>query len=225
MDLSNGRSAHLKALVYSDATSGYEILSIEQGGVLKGVVYHPKKFSIPVVWSDDCTHCRLGQKSAMNIHLKRLVQLLCSQDRSEDGLSFIVPTNIQPYHLSCKHDNDGWIVKAKRVGSEEVLDVIARTGEKVLYSKKLREFQSRLLHRCLRLLFTARVPTDTELSAILKPLADSQAKNGYKAWARSPCLRIDWLAILNPGEKEISHGKQRASSSGSRKSRLRSGRK
>jgi len=187
-------------LAFSDPYSGHEVLLLDDPvveGVL-GIIYHPQITAAPIPWRSCCPHCLAGKQRGLDLHLKREVQLLCTHRKNEDLVEYKVPSNSQPYSLVCKADESGWCVKVVRPDTEHVLDVIHRPKEKTVFSGKPREFQSSILHRCLKFLFTARRPSRSEITSCLMALVKQQRRDGIPV-RRYPCGRIDWSLVV--GEK------------------------
>ena len=194
--------------IFTDPHSGHEVLLTTPAyptgkDEVIGVIYHPRKTDLPVPWHSNCPHCIAGRQSKLSIQLKREVRLLCSQRIFNDQdnlwhtfLRYTVPSNSQPYLLSCKRDDLGWCVKVARDGSEKQLDVICPTGQKISFGPNHRDFQSQILHRCIRFLFSARPTTRTEIRAILSPLVRQQREDGLPTGNLTPCRKIDWRSIV-----------------------------
>ena len=185
-------------LTFREPYSGHEILLLKKdhsNGIL-GIIYHPLVVSPPTPWQSSCRHCVAGQQRGLDLCLKRAVQLLCTWRESTNGaIELTVPSNSQPHHLECKTDEHGWCVRVTRPDTEKTLDVIYRPREGTTFSGKPREFQSDVLRRCLKLLFTCRRPSTSEVTACLSTLMERQRKEGIAARRRHPCLKVDWNSV------------------------------
>ena len=183
-------------LTFTDPYSGHEILLIEDAAENKatGIVYHPRVVTPPSPWSSGCPHCSAGKQYDLRLHLRREIQMLCTRSIRNDVVEYSVPSSSQPYSLLCKSNDLGWCVRVTRPNVKHTLDVIYQPGEKTVFSGNPRSFQSTILRRCLRFLFTGRETPKNEIAACLVELVAQQKKNKIPVRGH-PCKKIDWSVV------------------------------
>jgi hypothetical protein len=201
MDFGDGRDRRrlipLISIIFTDPYSGHEILTFidQHTKNVFGVVYHPQRTDPVVPWRSGCKHCLGGKQESMDLHLKRQIQMLCTLNPKENGvLDFFVPTNSQPYLLSFKEDSPGWIVTVSK--NDVSTDVAWKPKSKMEFSGDPRQFQSNILLRSLKFLFSRRNSKHKEIVGCLGPLIREQKRSGIAVGNRRSCCKIDWSFTL-----------------------------
>jgi hypothetical protein len=186
--------------IYTDPYLGTEVLLIQRGDRTFGVAYDPRKTVLPVPWSSDCPHCLAGRFKEISPHLRREIVMLLSQRAGESCVRYRVPTNGHP--LTLYYWARGKTHHARITRSRQRLRITRRPGNPRLeYVGDPHLFQSPILHRCLRFLFSARKATPREITACLRPMLEQQLLRARQPRTRGgrrlSCREIDWSTTLD----------------------------
>jgi hypothetical protein len=190
--------------IYTDPYSGVEILQISQDDVVVGICYDPRKTLAPVPWSSSCPHCRAGRQKDLSIHTKRAIKMLLSgksAKRRRGGSTrsvavYSLPTNASSIALSHEIVGKKHVFRARKDG--RVLVFRGAPGSKLSHEGDLRAFQSPILHRCVRLLFSARPARPLEVAASFLPIVRQPKIPRKPGGRRLACRDIDWPTFLTP---------------------------
>jgi hypothetical protein len=189
-------------LIYTDPYTGHEILTIGEGVSLFGVAYDPRRTSAPTVWHQQCPHCRGGRQRELTIHLKRMIQLLCTH-RSGGFIpqhkarvdEYDVPTNTHVHVL--RHWKTDGVHHAHVLDDQhEVLRASRVPLEKMTFEGDLRKFRSNMIVRGLKLLFSGRPATEAEITSTLLPLAQAQSAPKIRRGRYHFCSTVKWAPVL-----------------------------
>ena len=176
-----------RTLIFSVPYSDVKILTIIDGGRMKGAIYNPYKLTKPMPWLDRCPHCREGRQKSLPLKIRKLVQVLCSvRPDGPDGYGFTLPNH---YRIGTRKTPKGWGIRVRKPKSGSSLYVIKMDGaEPVGLQESAREFRSPILLRTLKLLFSAKETTEKEIQAILLPM-HRQPLSELPNLLRTPCRR------------------------------------
>jgi hypothetical protein len=199
--------------IYADPYSGHEILVIEDDGTLFGASYDPRRAGTAVAWHGDCRHCQSGRQRKVSIHVKREIQALRTRRHAghvpstrSNITEYVVPSNSHVHRL--RYWRDGSTQHANVVRAENtqlLLSAVQYEGEPITISDgDPRFFQSKILRRCLRLIFSGREATRDEILACAEPLASAQAARARRSGYRNLCDKIDWVEICSQLRKKRS---------------------
>ena len=187
--------------IYTDPYLGIEILLVRRGNKTFGVAYDPRKTNLPTPWSSDCDHCLAGRQHEISPHVRREIEMLLSQQANETHVRYLVPTNGKSLtHLDYRAR--GKMHRARISRSRRFLLITRRPGNPRLeYVGDPHLFQSPILHRCLKFLFSRRTATPAEISACLRPMVEQQRLRARQPRTRGgrrlPCREIDWSTMLD----------------------------
>jgi len=108
--------------------------------------------------------------------------------------SYSLPTNGKV--LTVVHWQEGDEQHARISGGEKTLRVIGTAGKSALtYAGDRAWFQSPIMQRCLRFLFSERTARPEEVAACARPLAEKQLRTRKRRGYRNQCDKIDWGSI------------------------------
>jgi hypothetical protein len=192
------------SLIYTDPFSGIEVLLLNHSDPTTkvGVAYDPRSTSLPVPFYSLCPHCAAGRQQGMSVHTRREVMVLLSAKQvlsktrktrrgRQNEICYTLPTNEDPTVLLCWQKGSSRHALA-RTGGRELLITRPDDTSKLVYDGDRREFQSPILQRCLRFLWSSRTATPSEISAILLPLRGPRRPQRGRA---SPCHKVDWNTL------------------------------
>lgn len=187
-----------RATLFTDSPTGREILLVSSPVAPPlGIAYDPRRADLPLAWHSECSHCIGGRQKDLTIYLKREIQLLLSIKGTWPTASFTVPSNNQPHHLSCWHE-DGRL--RARISTLEGLTLDVFTDSpRLRFEGRLRDFQSPILHRCLKLVLSGRPATLSEITSCLEPLVRAQTRPNDSCSLpdrRSRCCSIEWPKVV-----------------------------
>ena len=150
-----------------------------------GLVYNPLKLTHPKPWSSKCVHyCQRKKHNYWSRSTRLSVKILCSCNHfSPNQLEFILPPN---YRIREKPDHDGWDVF--RIDKELVMNVFCQPDHPPVLLGNVQEFRSVHVRRGIKLLLSARVPSNSETEALLKAL-----KKATPPKNKTPCWNIPFL--------------------------------
>jgi hypothetical protein len=198
--------------IYTDPYSGHEILVIAADDSLFGATYDPHRAGTAIAWHGDCNHCQAGRQREISIHVKREIQALRTRRHAghvpstgSNITEYVVPSNSHIHKI--RYWRDGDTQRANIVGDaeSELLSAVQPPYEKITFCEgRPRLFQSKILHRCLRLVFSGRAATRDEVLACAEPLAASQASRARRPGYRNLCDKIDWAKICSETRKKRS---------------------
>lgn len=192
---------------FCDPYSGHEILISTTENL--GIVYHPRKIGEPRPWRAGCPHCIEGRQGDLPLAIKRQIKLLCTRtttNRRSIGFAGIttppvvqyeVPSNSKSFLLTVQRGSDDVRAIVTGGGRTGLLEVIHRPKAKDKYIGHHRSFQSDILHRSLTFLFSERVPSKSEVRAVLTPLIKRQRHDGIPVGNHHLCRKIDWQVIVS----------------------------
>lgn len=188
--------------IYTDPYTGYEILAIDDGRVLFGTAYDPRRTATAIPWHQSCPHCRGGRQRELTIHLKRMIQILCTS-RSAGFIpqynarvdEYDVPSNSHVHVI--RH----WVAEGVHRAhvlddASEVLRASREPQEKITFEGDTRKFRSNIVHRGLRLLFSARPAEPADIQASLLPLVQIQSIPRLRRGRYHFCSTIKWAPVL-----------------------------
>lgn len=188
----------MRALLYTDTPSGYEILLVTLEGVSLGVAYDPRRSASVIPWHAECNHCARGLQRGLSIQVKRAIQLLRTKRPSTTGCgdTYLVPTNSAPHRVNYYIEGKLRRATVTRDDSERVIEVTAEPMCEITYERG-RELCTPILRRCLPLLFSQRPATAQEVVAATCSLTDHQRRHGIPSGHHNRCNTIDWLDIVS----------------------------
>jgi hypothetical protein len=192
----------MKITTYTDPFDGWDVVTVERPSGLVGIAYDPRKTASPVPWEAGCPHCVAGRQRDLTVYTKREIRTLCSRrDLAVRGLksparAYHLPTNVEPLTLFCWKDEAGTRAKVMCSDPSASLSYLDDRAEHRLLCTggDKTKFQSPILHRCLKFLFSARETSLRELASALGPIARPLDYLPRGRWV--PCSRIDWEAVL-----------------------------
>jgi len=195
----------MNGTIYTDPHSGHEILVLVVGKTLLGTAYNPRAAGTAVAWHGDCRHCVAGRQRELSIHVKREIQMLRTRrsagyvPKTKSAITeYTIPSNSHPHTVRYWRAADSQRACIAGEDDSSTLTAVKPAYEKVTFSGgDPRQFQSKILHRCLRLLFSGRTATCEEILACAEPLAKSQLQRARRAGFRNPCDKIDWTTICS----------------------------
>ena len=161
-------------MVFSVPYTDIKILALIDGDGMKGAIYNPCQLTKPMPWLDRCPHCREGRQGRVPVKIRRAIQVLCSarpgrsrRDGCDDGYRLALPNG---WKIWAGRTDEGWTIRVRKPDGN-TLHVVKRTGnEPIEIQEPARGFRSPILLRTLRMLFSAQVPSERDVQAILLPL-------------------------------------------------------
>ncbi len=189
--------------IYTDHYTGYEILTIDDGRFLFGTAYDPRRTTTAIPWHQSCPHCRQGRQRDLTIHVKRMIQILCTNrsggfvpQYSARVIKYDVPSN------SHSHVIRHWITDGVHHAhvldyDSEVLRASRAPQEKITFEGDTRKFRSNIVQRGIRFLFSAREAKSSEIRASLAPLAQIQSIPLRRRGRYHYCSTIKWAVVLS----------------------------
>lgn len=186
-----------RGTIYTDPHSGTEMLLVEHESRVLGVTYDPKKTTAPVPWTSDCRHCLAGRQLGLSVHERREIRFLLSRKIGRYCVRYKIPSASRPrtvIHWTRGKKQTAKVADYKK--SKKIL--LVTTGNPLKCEGDLRSFQSPILRRCLRLLFSGRPASQEEISACLRPLRERSGRKRGRGGRRLPCKNIDWTAETSP---------------------------
>ena len=198
--LSMPRWGGARELIFSVPCTDIKILAIIDEGGMRGAIYNPYRITKPMPWLDRCPHCKRGEQKHVPLKIRKLIQVLCSnKPDGPDGYRFTLPNK---YRLGARLTPKGWGIRIRKPGNGATLHVV-KLGENEPIGlqesprefRSLREFRSPILLRTLRMLFSAKKASESEVQAILRPFQEQDPKTLSKPQG-TPChLSLIQLAI------------------------------
>lgn len=187
-----------KFTIYSDPILGNEIVIVSGSGRNFGAIYHPQKNDPVLPWHQDCQHCLRGKQENLSIQLKRMIQLFCSESPlGENSLSFIVPSNSDPYLVELQLKENGSInIIAEKHDRSSNPYIVSIVGKKITNSKNKRDYQSPILSRAIKTLSSVRRVDSQYVLNVLRELILNQKSHGLPIGNYSPCKKINWFSVL-----------------------------
>jgi hypothetical protein len=185
-----------KKMIFSVPYTDIKILTIidEQG--MRGAIYNPYKLTMPIPWLDKCPHCRMGEQEDISLKIRKLIQVLCTaKPDGPDGYGFTLPNK---YKIGTRRDSKGWGVRVKKPRSSSSLYVVKLDGTKPTgLQESARDFRSPVLLRTLKLLFSAKEATESEVQAVLLPMR-KQPLSDLPIEQQTPCRQA-----IHPRAKQL----------------------
>ena len=156
-------------LTFKVPYSDIEIVMFATGGEKRshGFIYNPLKAVPPIPWSRDCPHCQKGPKDWKPSVQQAVRTLGSTRFDPPCRYEFEVGRN---YLMAGMFDRGDWTLRIFRRDRQLVMDVIQLAGKLPLYQGPTSDFRSRYIDRALKLILSARVPSDEEIQACLKGL-------------------------------------------------------
>lgn len=196
----------MRTELFADPYSGREILLVEDGDRRVGVSYDPRRTDPPVPFAGDCPHCLGGRLREIPPHERREVALLLSRRESRDGRTrvcrYVIPTNSQR-SMGLVIRQAGRALRAsvtKQSPRSTLLLVKEPTTAARVISGDPHAFQSPVLWRCLKFLFSRREASREYALACLRPLLGRSLKR--KPGGRYlRCKEIDWDAVVDEARR------------------------
>lgn len=187
-----------RATLFTDAPTGREIILVSSAvDPPLGITYDPRRADLPLSWHSECSHCIGGRQKDLTIYIKREIQLLLSIKGTWPNASFTVPSNNQPHYLFCWPEGERLRARISTLEGLS-LDVFTDTP-RLRFVGRLRDFQSPILHRCLKLVLSGRPATPNEISACLEPLIRRQTipdASRPLPDRRNRCCSIQWSKVI-----------------------------
>jgi hypothetical protein len=176
-------------IVLTDPYSGWEVLKLEWQGRCCGILYNPLSTARPVPWSSSCDHCQRPTRRDLKASLRRHVQLLASER--------VITRAVSVYDVPVLH-RDRATVQISRIPNGVEAVVESRSGSLVVTKHKHeprryegdRSLLSKIVHRELELLLSARPASPSHVRNCARHLASGKSTSG-------PCRQIDWEAICD----------------------------
>jgi hypothetical protein len=192
----------MRTELFADPYSGREILLVKDGDRHVGVSYDPRRTDPPVPFAGDCPHCLRGRLWEIPPHERREVALLLSCREVRRGRTtshhLEIPTNSQR-SMGLVLRQRGRFLHAsvtKRSPRAILLLVKEPTTAAQVISGDPHAFQSPVLWRCLKFLFSRRGASREDALACLRPLLGPPRKR--KPGGRYlRCKEIDWDAVMS----------------------------
>ena len=174
-----------KALIFSVPYTDIKLLALVDRNGMRGAIYNPGLLTMPVPWLDRCPHCREGKQKRIPLKIRKLVQVLCSnRPDGPDGYRFALPNH---YRIGTRLTPKGWGIRIRKPENGDTQHVIKLKGKEPMELRgSAREFRSPVLLRTLKMLFSAREPSENEIQAILSPLRTIEL-NSLPTSQKTPC--------------------------------------
>ena len=178
-------------MVFSVPYTNVKILAIIDGDRMRGAIYNPYQLTKPRPWMDRCPHCKEGQQRGIPVKIRRAIQVLCTiQPDGPDGYKFTLPNR---YRIGARRTEKGWGIRIRKPANGATLHVVKMEGqEPVGLQESAREFRSPILLRTLRMLFSAMVPSEKDVQAILLPLRNQDLMS-LPPSQKTPCWLTRWM--------------------------------
>lgn len=157
-------------LVFEVPYSDVEIVMFATGNEKRshGLAYNPLKVASPIPWSSDCPHCQKGPKDWKPSVQQAVRTLGSTRFDPPCRYEFEVGHN---YLMAGMFDRGDWTLRIFRRDRQLVMDVIQLAGKLPLYQGPISDFRSRYIDRALKLVLSARVPSDREIQTCLRGLS------------------------------------------------------
>jgi hypothetical protein len=185
----------ISGTIYADPFSGIEMLLLRDGPKTHGLAYNPRRSTLPVPWSSTCPHCLKGRQLGLSSQVRREIRFLLSRQRETGRTRYELPSRCRPHvvhHYARKKKQEALVRGFTPIKTLLVTCVPRRP---LAYEGDRRAFQSPILHRCLRLLFSGRPASLEEVAACLRPLALRPKKRRGRGGRILPCKKIDWADL------------------------------
>lgn len=192
----------MNASIYTDPYSGREILLVEAPGGNVGIAYDPRRTDPPVPWSSCCRHCQRGRHRELPPQARREIVLLLSRRDRRHGSSvehlYEIPTNSQrSMGLNVRARGRRLVAVVTKRSPRQILRLVK---EPLLAARVTagdpHSFQSPVLWRCLKFLFSRRNTSRAEAAACLHPLLNQPRKKRTPGGRHLRCREIDWAATI-----------------------------
>ncbi len=186
----------ISGTIYTEPESGCEILILDDQDIPFGAAYHPRRAGDAIPWHAGCDHCRHGRQPKINIHLKRALLTMSTRKLWSVG------DDHDPYPVhECKIASTPtpYTVRHWNVDNDHYANIDCPSGKTLRAElpenrpfkiKGEGEKRSLALHRGLRLLFSARPATLTEIYAVASFFLNNQKRS------RLLCDKIEWSVVL-----------------------------
>jgi len=191
MDPVDGKSRGLSEnyLAFKVPHTDIEIISFRFNSGLMGVVYNPLKAIPPSPWLGTCLHCRTGKLCEWGLSARRSIQLLCTAKiMDNDEYELKLPNW---YEIRWKINQREMVLRVLNQNKCLTLNVIKLPGQSPIFDGPKQKFRSIHIDHALKLLLSARVPANNEVTTCLSSLlAFSVLQIMYKT--KNPCQEIAW---------------------------------
>lgn len=158
-------------LVFTVPYAGREILAIVSEGRVAGVTYDPLSTSAPTTWVAGCERCLTLRDRRVPLKVRRAVRCLSTLRLTTKGFTARVVTGTEYTHVVRARRHQGeWVLSVRCRGNETLAPLEVTGSDSRVTGGRPRDYRSPVLRLTLRVLLSAREPSEREVQAILSGL-------------------------------------------------------
>jgi hypothetical protein len=185
----------LRATIYADPYSGWEVIHLSWLGCKCGIVYDPRSTTGPVPWISTCDHCLRRTRRDLRAPVCRHVRLLASERRlTDNAVEYDVPV-LGRTRLTLQVSRASDEVKMTLRDRSRVL-VVMKRGDEPRSCEGDRTLLTKIARRELDFLRSGRSADRSHVRTCARSLSKIDESS------TRPCRRIDWEEICDTIEDQ-----------------------